>query len=82
VFETNGGVGGLGRAAHVVAQAIAVLVDGDDGVGLVVASAVEAKANRRLALDDRPRAPRLKLRFCSGVFSVANALRAFIASPR
>ena len=53
VLETSGDVGGLGRTAHVVAQAIAVLVDRDDGVGLVVAAAVEAEANRRLALDDR-----------------------------
>ena len=53
VFETDGGVGRVGRTAHVVAQAVAVLVERDDGVGLVVAAAVEVEANRRLALDDR-----------------------------
>ena len=59
----------LGRTAHVVAEPVPVVIDRDDGVGLVVALAVELKRIEVFLLTIGPRAPRLKLRFSSGVFA-------------
>ena len=81
VFDTHSRVGLFGRTEHVTA-AVAVLVERSDRVGLLVAAAVDVEPNGCLALDERTPNPMLNWRFCSGVSEVANALRAFISSPR
>ena len=91
VLETHRRIRRVGRATDVVAETVAVFIEGDDGVGLVVAPAVEAEANRGLPLHHRSARAEIEIavlfgRFRSrecvaGVHRVAAVVEAAVAAP-